>query len=1087
VSDGGEGGAKQQALGLAATVSLPGEPDGPRGREPSASDAGRPAKGLAPGVRVDRYVVEDVLGSGGMGIVYRARDPKLGRQVALKLVRPETAAGGSSSNAHQRLLREAQAMAKLAHPNTIAVYDVGSLGDQVFFAMELVDGGNLAQWLRERPRGWREVVGVFMQAGRGLEAAHAAGLVHRDFKPENVLVGRDGRARVVDLGLARPAAASEEETVSAHESPDSTLTATGAVVGTPRYMAPEQRRGLAVDARADQFSFCVALYQALYGEHPFAGATPRDLVDRILAGTPNAPPRAARAPRWLAGVVLRGLAPAPEARHASMAQLLAALEKGTRARRTWLTVAAAFVVVGGALAVGLARRAPQRAPALLPTEVRRQVTFTGDSRTPDLSPDGKRLAFVTGRPFRQKLIVQDLATGEAETLAWWPRIGSVRWSPDGASLLVRTVNGLAWLRADGAERRFWARLWGTAAWAPDGKSIASVWPDSKQVRFVDVATGDVHRIDVPVPSDFSFSTDWGGPDGRILILTQEAKKFGLWSMAPDGSLLRHLLDDRASEWAGTARWLPGGRIAYVRKRDGQPEIVGLRVIAADVAEEEGVFVRGADLLGRMDSIDGATFSFSRDGRRLAYMRSDMTTKLERVIAAMPLKLQPLLGGTQAKGGIRLSPDGSQLAVIMGASETEASVFVMPATGGAPRQVTPTGQHVHWLAWAPDGTSLVYTASVDQGGALWRVGLDGAPPRRLRTQASVSDGQVAWAPGRLIVYQHSDNRNFGVLDPETGREHPLVADGSVGWMIAPTVSPDGKRLAICWNRTSPRQVALWSMSLVDSAQTLLAPGNLEPFGWSSDGRWIYALSTEPLYMETAVRPGIVRVPADGGAAQRVMDFPPALEVSEAAAAPDGSFILVDSETHSDIWLTGDIAPDEIAMSASPARPPRFPPGHPEPARSAPTNLGFEEGDLGSPPPGWHLSETSRWTATAVLTDEHPHEGTSCLRLESKGKVGDVLQYLDAQAYRGKRVKVRAAVRTDLVPGAGAKLYVTAEFPDGFEERVTAREPAQGAGDWMMQEVVIDVGDDVEHVSYGVAIDGAGRVWIDAVSVEVSPRP
>src|SRR5215831_13373421 len=169
--------------------------------------AALPNRELAPG----RYKLVEKLGVGGMGVVYLAEDPQLGRRVAIKLMEPKTSGAQTASDGRARLLREAQALAQLSHPNVIAVHDVGTFADQVFIAMEYVDGSTLSQWLAERKRTWREVLGIFMQAGRGLAAAHAAGIVHRDFKPDNVLVGNDGRVRVLDFGLARPAQPSYTE------------------------------------------------------------------------------------------------------------------------------------------------------------------------------------------------------------------------------------------------------------------------------------------------------------------------------------------------------------------------------------------------------------------------------------------------------------------------------------------------------------------------------------------------------------------------------------------------------------------------------------------------------------------------------------------------------------------------------------------------------------------------------------------------------------------------------------------------------------------------------------------------------------
>src|SRR5215471_9611631 len=200
-----------------------------------------PNRGLAPG----RYKLVEKLGVGGMGVVYLAEDPQLGRQVAIKLMDPKTSGTQSASEGRGRLLREAQALAQLSHPNVIAVYDVGTSANQVFIAMEYVEGSTLSQWLAERKRTWHEVLSTFVQAGRGLAAAHAAGIVHRDFKPDNVLVGNDGRVRVLDFGLARPLA--ETKTAPRLAKLDVPVTEPGRFIGTPAYMAPEQLTGEQVD------------------------------------------------------------------------------------------------------------------------------------------------------------------------------------------------------------------------------------------------------------------------------------------------------------------------------------------------------------------------------------------------------------------------------------------------------------------------------------------------------------------------------------------------------------------------------------------------------------------------------------------------------------------------------------------------------------------------------------------------------------------------------------------------------------------------------------------------------------------------
>ncbi|QRN94435.1 serine/threonine protein kinase [Archangium violaceum] len=319
-----------------------------------------------PGARVGRYVLLRRVGEGGMGVVFAAYDPDLDREVALKLLKPGAVA---DAEARGRLVREAQALARLSHPNVVIVHDVGQDDDTVFLAMELVRGRTLRHWLEEAPRPWREVLSRFLLAGQGLAAAHAVGLVHRDFKPDNVLLGDDGQVRVTDFGLARAvpapltppeAGAGEGPTRRAPARGDDTLS--GVRLGTPAYMSPEQWRGQRADARSDQFSFCVALYEALFGQRPFAGDTAGERVQASSEGRVTPPPRGSRVSGAVRDAVLRGLAAEPASRHPSLDALLSRLESGARAHRwRWAAAAlatgvAASVAAGFGLAGGDAAR-----------------------------------------------------------------------------------------------------------------------------------------------------------------------------------------------------------------------------------------------------------------------------------------------------------------------------------------------------------------------------------------------------------------------------------------------------------------------------------------------------------------------------------------------------------------------------------------------------------------------------------------------------------------------------------------------------------------------------------------------------------
>jgi len=278
------------------------------------------------------YEILAKIGHGGMGVVYRARDSKLDRDVALKLH-----LGATTSVAVRRLIREARAMAQLSHPNIVRVFDVGEYRGQVFIAMEYLDGGSLGRWLSKATRTWAEVVDIFVQAGHGLAAAHAVGLVHRDFKPDNVLLDGQGRALVADFGLATNDSESSSDLSSGLSGPSDEnlgdrLTATGGAVGTPAYMAPEQFASSELTGAADQFSFCVALYEALYGQRPYAASTPAAQMTEATLGRIQTPPEDSDVPTWLWRTVSRGLAPDPKQRFASMQALVSVLERRGRSR-----------------------------------------------------------------------------------------------------------------------------------------------------------------------------------------------------------------------------------------------------------------------------------------------------------------------------------------------------------------------------------------------------------------------------------------------------------------------------------------------------------------------------------------------------------------------------------------------------------------------------------------------------------------------------------------------------------------------------------------------------------------------------------
>jgi hypothetical protein len=471
------------------------------GNEPTLGAAAGGDDIVAPGDRVGRYVIEHRLGVGGMGVVYAAVDSDLHRRVAVKLLRDEREAGFGSQG-RERLLREARTLAKLSHPNVVTVFDVGVHRDQLYIAMELVDGGNLSAWLRRAPRTTREVIDRMREAGAGLAAAHAAGVVHRDVKPDNILVGEDGRARMTDFGLARStdtAAPSIAAPAGTTPVPEAALTRTHAMVGTPVYMAPEQLTGASADARSDQWSFCATLYEAIAGVRPFA---PGDIDSRrsaIASASVAAPMTGRRMPRWVRRIALRGLRADPAERWPSVSAIVDALGR-SRQRRAVLVLAGLLVVALGAVAVVAVTRAPAKA-----TTPRGQFT----------SPDRRG-----GCDCPYAACVDGQCVGECDPPNY--RLGTpvpgITTSSHQEALLGASVDGDAILYASGercaVDRLMLARrrgptfvpvdltdrinpllggaqlMEGAATLAPDGRSIIVLTADKKRLVRARLGDGD---------------------------------------------------------------------------------------------------------------------------------------------------------------------------------------------------------------------------------------------------------------------------------------------------------------------------------------------------------------------------------------------------------------------------------------------------------------------------------------------------------------------------------------------------------------------------------------------------------------------
>jgi len=346
------GGESRRDVEVAATIAAGSASEVPSAQasEDSQPDLSPPA--IRAGAHLGRLEIGETLGSGAFGVVVAAYDPELKRKLAVKILRPEVFDSKGGKDAQKRLLREARAMARISHPNVVTVHDIGTVDGQVFVAMEFVAGTHLRHWVTKCDRSWQEIVDIFSNAGRGLAAAHKEGLVHRDFKPDNVLVGDRGEVRVADFGLVSISSqenekvASWEFAVPRSNSDELGITRVGAVMGTALYMAPEQHRGHEAGPSADQFAFCVALYWALYGRTPFKGSHYEELRENVLKNKLIEPPSDCGRPKWLWPILVRGMATDPASRFENMDALLARLSFDPSKRRKSRLKIAAVALAG---------------------------------------------------------------------------------------------------------------------------------------------------------------------------------------------------------------------------------------------------------------------------------------------------------------------------------------------------------------------------------------------------------------------------------------------------------------------------------------------------------------------------------------------------------------------------------------------------------------------------------------------------------------------------------------------------------------------------------------------------------------------
>jgi Tol biopolymer transport system component/predicted Ser/Thr protein kinase len=859
------------------------------------------------------YLLLEELGRGGMGVVYAARDRRLGRKVAIKMLRSE-----GDAKLQRRLIREAKAMAKLAHPNVVTVHEIGEHEGVAFIVMEYVEGQTLRQWLAAEPRSVTEILAAFMLAGRGLAAIHEAGLIHRDFKPDNLMIRVTGQVLVMDLGIARDGS---NALALATASPDGLddapvdLTRDGTLMGSPAYMAAEQFSGVEVTAKTDQFSFCVSLWEALYGERPFAGETMVALIDAVSAGRTRAAKRS-DVPVALRSVLERGLQVQPQARFESMTALLAALERAsgsrtrTRVRLAWgaaVAVALASVFVGVREALD---RAPSAANATAaeatsgeptpraepdptgltgPTEGHRQISSSGTASKPALSPDGNHVVFLDNGGF----VHVDLRSGETKPLA--PKVSDVlgtHLANDGSLMFNARLLGEVGLQhmpsLDAAPVRIPAALEIFCRFT-DRDLIASFELDDKHVKLTN-ASGSL-LAELPVEGEYEWLRDIACDprNNRVAVLhllgaTSTIKLIDLDGMSP------RVLFESSVGLSSLVFDETGETLYYLAARDGQTNLEAIGIAVNDKLPVTRVVVANLD----------ATAFARADSGRVAYARTRTVHRdIWRIGAtASSLEHAERIVETDAEELLfAVSPDQTQLAYVE-SRRNLGRLMIRSLTDGTVREVT-RGDRLRYMAWSPDGQTIAFLALYRGQTHVWTVPAAGGMPKVFKRALASDEPPLAWAPGERILYEPPSNRNFTLLDPITEDERPLLGE-EVGWPFFPAVSPDGDSVAVLWSRDP---VGLWTIDIEHGTPRLLATGEYYPITWSADGRFIYAETPDNSKVK------LYRVPAEAAPAAegstplepwRTVDFGPRRHGSCAVLSTEELLCGV-IETAADIWI------------------------------------------------------------------------------------------------------------------------------------------------------------------------------------------
>jgi Tol biopolymer transport system component len=795
------------------------------------------------GRTVSHFRIGEPLGSGGMGVVYAAEDVQLGRPVALKFLAPELV---RDPEAKARFLTEARAASALDHANLCTIHEIGESEDGLLFlAMPRYEGESLDRRIARGPLPVEEALDIIVQAARGLAKAHEHGIIHRDIKPGNLFVTRDGVVKILDFGIAK---------LAGEVGP----TPTGSALGTPSYMGPEQMRGAAVDARADVWSLGVVLYEMLTGRRPFVGGAGIAVVHAVLHEDPE--PLAhlrPEVPAELDRILSRMLAKDPEQRYADAAEVLAelrnALDLPTTGsghpspspsairrpprRLAWAALGAVALAAGVAVGLLVWRRGGA-APAVRPGQIAQLTDLQGSETFPSLSPDGTYFVYTKMVDGNTDLFLQRLAGSNPINLTAGSPAHDYQpaFSPDGQQIAFRSERdggGIFLMGATGESIKRLTDFGFNPAWSPDGREIAVAtegafdprtrYSLSRIVR-IDVATGAQR----PLKVQDGVQPAWSPHGLRMAYwgVAQPGSRRAIWTVPVDGGPPVTVVDDAFYNWSPA--WSPDGGFLYFASNRG-----GTMNLWRVAVEESSGRVLSPPQPITTSSEWSALPSLARDGQRLIYATESNRSFVE-LVPFNPETAQvdgpPALAyqGARAILSCDVSPDGTWLA--LGTSSPAEDLLLIRPDGGDLRELTNDLARDRTPHWSPDGSRILFASNRSGKYEAWTIRPDGSGLTQITHLPDQPVAYPFWSPdGQQIGFYYSSHGTalLGLRRPQSRpRVLPPVEGGhtfaGISW------SRDGGTLAGGMSTRPDGEAAgvfLWSLS--DNTYRRVSPTGYDP--------------------------------------------------------------------------------------------------------------------------------------------------------------------------------------------------------------------------------------------------------------------